>query len=66
VLASHRALASGEQVQINYAGETRQLDSSGISDIAYRTGPSFGEVPITIQTSGLTETLAISLGLAVI
>ena len=66
VLASHRPLVSGEQVQISYAGEIRQLDSSGMSDIAYRSGPTFGEVPVTIQTNGLTGTLAISLGLAVI
>src|SRR3546814_18493724 len=33
VMASHRMLADGEQVQINYAGEIRQLDNSGLSDI---------------------------------
>ena len=66
VVASHRMLVSGEQVQINYAGQIRQLDSSGTSDIAHRTSPVVGTVPVTIQTSGLVESLAISLGVAVI
>ncbi|WP_137870094.1 hypothetical protein [Sphingopyxis sp. 2PD] len=66
VMASHRTLVGGEQVQINYDGEVRQLDSSGISDIAYRSGPTVGNVPVTIQTSGLVQNIAISLGLAAI
>ena len=66
VMASHRMLAGGEQVQISYAGQTRLLDSSGISDVAHRIGPTFGNVPVTIQTSGLVGNLAISLGLAII
>lgn len=66
VMASHRMLAGSEQVQINYAGQVRQLDSSGMSDIAHRTSPVVGTVPVTIQTSGLVESLAISLGIAVI
>ncbi len=66
VMASHRALAVGEQVQINYAGQVRQLDSSGMSDVAQRSGPVVGNVPVAIQASGLVETLAISLGLAAI
>jgi hypothetical protein len=66
VIASHRPLETGEQVQVNYAGQIRLLDSSGMSDIAYRNGPIFGSVPVTIQTSGLVQGLAISLGFAVI
>lgn len=66
VMASHRALSAGEQVQINYAGEIRQLDSSGVSDVAQRVGPTVSNVPVTIQTNGLVQGIAISLGLAVI
>jgi hypothetical protein len=66
VMASHRVLAEGEQVQINYAGQIRQLDSSGMSDVAHRSGPTVGNVPVTIQTNGLVQNLAISLGLAAI
>lgn len=66
VVASHRILEDGEQAQINYAGETRQLDSSGISDVAYRSGPVIGNIPVTIQTNGLVQNLTISLGLAAI
>lgn len=66
VMASHRALAEGEEAHIVYAGETRQLNSSGTSDVAYRNGPVVGTVPVTVRTSGLLQGLAISLGLAVI
>ncbi len=66
VMASHRSLAEGEQVQIAYAGQLHQLDRSGISEVAFRTGPTVGAVPVSIQTAGLTQNLAISLGLAVI
>lgn len=66
VVASHRILEDGEQAQINYAGETRQLDSSGISDVAYRSGPVIGNIPVTIQTNGLVQNLTISLGFAAI
>ena len=66
VFASHRSLQDGEQVQISYDGQVRQLDSSGLSEVAQRTGPIFGYVPVTIQSSGLVQGLAISLGLAAI
>src|SRR3546814_17596348 len=65
-MASHRMLADGEQVQINYAGEIRQLDNSGLSDIAYRRGPVVRNVPVTIRTDGLMQSLAISMGIAAI
>ncbi|MEH6790813.1 hypothetical protein [Parasphingorhabdus sp.] len=66
VIASHRMLATNEQAQISYAGETSQLDSSGLSDVALRSGPTVGNVPVTIQTNGLVQDLTISLGLTVI
>lgn len=66
VFASHRGLQDGEEVQINYDGQVRQLDSSGLSEVAQRSGPIFGYVPVTIQSSGLVQGLAISLGLAAI
>ena len=66
VIASHRALVGGEQVEINYGGEVRQLDSSGVSDVAYRHGPVAGNVPVTIQTDGLVQNFSVSLGLTII
>jgi hypothetical protein len=66
VMASHRTLASGEQVQINYAGQLAELDASGISDVAARDGPVVGAVPIMVQASGLTQGIAISLGIIAI
>lgn len=66
VIASHRSLSTGEQVQISYDGEVRQLDSSGLSDVAYRNGPIVGNVPVTINTSGLAQNLSVSLGLTIL
>lgn len=66
VIASHRALEEGEQVRIDYAGETRQLDASGISALAYRAGPVADHAPVSVQSTGLVQDLAISLGLTVI
>ncbi|PWG02219.1 hypothetical protein [Sphingosinicella humi] len=66
VVASYRALEEGEQVRIYYAGETRQLDPSGISAVAYRAGPVADSVPVSVQSTGLVQDLAISLGLTVI
>lgn len=66
VMASHRTLSSGEEVEISYAGKTSQLDSSGLSDVAYRSGPTVGQVPVLIQSTGLLQNLTISLGMAII
>lgn len=66
VIASYRTLGEGEKVQINYGDEVRQLDGSGMSDIAQRSGPTVRNVPIVVHTSGLEQSLAISFGIAVI
>lgn len=63
VLASYRTLESGEQVQVNYAGEVSQLNSSGLSEVAHRTGPFLGDVQVLVQSTGLTGGLAISFGM---
>ncbi len=66
VIASYRALDDDEQVRINYGGEVHELDSSGMSDVGLRRGPMVRHVPISVQTSDLSQTLAISLGIAAI
>lgn len=66
VFASHRSLEEGEQVQISYDGQVKQLDASGLSEVAQRGGPTVSQVAVTIQSAGLVQGLAISLGLAVI
>lgn len=66
IVASHRPLVSGEEVEIIYDGEVRQLDSSGISDVAYRYGPVASPIPVEIRTNGLIESFSISLGVAVL
>ena len=66
VLASHRNLAAGENVEVTYGDEKRQLSASGVSDVATRRGPTLEQVPLKIETEGLTQPLVISFGLAVI
>lgn len=66
IIASHRPLADGEQVRINYGGELRTLNQSGISDVAQRTGPIVGDVPVTIESDGLVQGFSVSLGFTVI
>lgn len=64
--AIHRELVDGENVQISYAGEARQLDPSGTSAVAYRGGPILGNVPVAISSTGLAQALAISLSVTII
>ena len=66
VLASHRNLADGENVEVTYGGEKRQLNASGVSDVATRQGPTLEQVPLEIKTEGLAQPLVVSFGLAVI
>lgn len=66
VLASHRTLANGENVELTYGDQTRQLDASGVSDLANRQGPTLEQVPLELKTEGLAKPLVISFGLAAI
>ena len=66
ILASHRQLQEGEEVQLSYDGQPTQLDPSGVSPVVSRTGPVVARVPVSIQSTGLVQDLAISLELAVI
>lgn len=65
IIATHRSLVAGEKVQIKYGGEIRQLDSSGVSNVAHRYGPIARDVPVEIEANGLVQGLSVSLGLAV-
>lgn len=66
VVASHRALAPGEEVRITYGGELSKLDSSGVSHLALRQGPIVQSVPMIVQSVSLTSALVISVGMAAI
>lgn len=66
VIASYRTLGEGEEVEFDYGGDVRELDSSGMSDLAQHGGPVVRNVPVTIRASGLAQNLAISLGIAAI
>lgn len=66
VLASHRNLSTGENVEVTYASITSTLNASGVSDVATRQGPTLEQVPLVIKTEGLSQPLVISFGLAII
>ena len=66
IVASHRKLADGETIEITYGGNTTALDASGVSDIGTRKGPIARAVPFGVRSSGLIDTVAISLGIAAI
>lgn len=66
VLASYRALGEGEKVELDYGGDVRRLDPSGMTDVAQHTGAILRNVPVAVRTSGLQQDLAISLAFAAI
>lgn len=66
VLASHRMLESGEQVEVDYDGSFVSLDQSGVSSVAFRQGARFGPVPVEIRALSMTENLALSFSITAI
>lgn len=66
ILAGHRPLESGEQIDLDYDGTATSLDASGLSTIAFRSGARFGPVPVAIRTQGVIENLAVSFSVTAI
>lgn len=66
IMAGHRPLEAGEQVRIVYDGEVSELSPSGLSPVAFRSGPRLRSVPVMLQTTGLQTGLAISLAMTAI
>lgn len=66
ILASHRSLSENERVDVDYGGVLVHLDRSGLSPIAFRAGPRFSSVPVTIATHNLTEGLHVSFSLTAV
>lgn len=66
VMASHRPLLSDERVEVIYAGNTVMLASSGVSDIVFRSGPSFEHVAVAVNVAELRSALSISFGMTAI
>lgn len=64
VIAGHRSLLAGEQVQIEYAGTVSDLDESGMSNVVFRPGPRIGSVPVILRARGLRENLLVNLTLS--
>ncbi|NVD26284.1 hypothetical protein HUO14_00030 [Parasphingorhabdus flavimaris] len=60
VLANHRPLLSGEQVDLTYGGVASQLATNGFSSVAFRAGARFGYVPITIHANNVEGPIALS------
>ena len=66
VTASHRPLLTDERVEVIYAGNAVALAPSGISDITFRNGPSFGRFAVKVHADALYSGLAISFGMTAI
>ncbi|MGZ8345646.1 MAG: hypothetical protein ACXWUP_00905 [Allosphingosinicella sp.] len=63
VLASHRALAASEQVQLSYGTAVSTLSPSGLTEVARRHGARIGAVPISVTSSDLGASLAVGLAI---
>lgn len=66
ILASHRPLDMGEEVDVTFGEVHAQLGQSGLSPIAFRAGARHGPVPVTISTDGLTRMLRVSFSLTAV
>ncbi len=66
ILAGHRPLENGEQIDLDYDGTATSLDASGLSTIAFRSGARFGPVPVAIRTQGVVENLSVSFSVTAI
>jgi hypothetical protein len=66
IMASYRPLDAGEKVDLYYAGELTSLSSSGLSPVAFRSGPRVRTVPVSVRSTGLKSDLALSLALTAI
>ena len=66
ILAGHRPLENGEQVDLDYDGTLASLDASGLSSVAFRSGARFGPVPVAIRTQGVLASLAVSFSVTAI
>ncbi|TRD11285.1 hypothetical protein FGU71_05100 [Erythrobacter insulae] len=60
IIAAHRPLESGEQVDINYDGSVTELNMSGVSNVAFRAGARSSIVPVIISSPDLSKDLALS------
>lgn len=66
VLASHRPLEAGEQVEVSYDGIASNLSQTGLSAIAFRSGARVGAVPVAIRTDSMQDNLSVGLSVTAI
>ena len=66
VIAGHRPLENGEQVNLDYDGTASSLDASGLSNIAFRSGARIGPVPVAIRPQGIVENFTVSFAITAI
>lgn len=59
IVASHRALADGEDIRVLYGFNISQLRREGMSPIAMRSGARFGAVPVQIRAPSIDQPIAI-------
>lgn len=66
VVAAHRPLRGDERVAIDYGGTALNLERSGLSMIAFRSGARVQNVPVAIRAQNVAEGLAVSLAITAI
>jgi len=66
IVASHRALADGEDIRVLYGFNISQLRREGMSPIAMRSGARFGAVPVQIRAPSIDQPIAISFSMIAI
>lgn len=63
ILASYRSLSQAEAVQLDFNGQPIQLDPSGQSHVAFRSGPRISQFPVAVRSTNLDASIAVSLSL---
>lgn len=63
ITANHRPLNAGEVVELTYGGLVRQLEASGVSPVAFRSGARRETIPLSVRADRLDSPLNLSLAL---
>lgn len=66
IVATHRPLTPTETAQVQYGNLTRVLDSSGLSQVAMRSGQRIETVNVVIDASAIEAPLAVAFTMSAI
>lgn len=60
IFASHRPLSATENASVKYGQDTADLNMSGLSAVAFRSGQRIEYVPVEIEATDLEAPLAVA------